>query len=284
MIVKLLDLKAYAKVNLTLDIVGTREDGYHLLESVFHEVPIYDTINLLINRDGIIDVICTTEYPTENVPMGQDNIAYKTAKKFFEAIGDTTYGVTIIILKRIPMQAGMGGGSSDAGCILKSLNAMFENPLSDERLIQIASTIGADVPFFINGGTAYATNIGDVIKPLKPLPKLNMVVAKGNDGISTIEAYRSIDALESIEHIDNAKALQCIENQDITELCKCCGNVFEQIPLPKEVSTIKDTMLQCNALCSVMTGSGSAVFGIFNTPEEAKKCYDTLQTSTKYLI
>ena len=237
MIVKLLDLKAYAKVNLTLDIVGTREDGYHLLESVFHEVPIYDTINLLINRDGIIDVICTTEYPTENVPMGQDNIAYKTAKKFFEAIGDTTYGVTIIILKRIPMQAGMGGGSSDAGCILKSLNA-----------------------------------------------KLNMVVAKGNDGISTIEAYRSIDALESIEHIDNAKALQCIENQDITELCKCCGNVFEQIPLPKEVSTIKDTMLQCNALCSVMTGSGSAVFGIFNTPEEAKKCYDTLQTSTKYLI
>ena len=216
--------------------------------------------------------------------MGQDNIAYKTAKKFFEAIGDTTYGVTIIILKRIPMQAGMGGGSSDAGCILKSLNAMFENPLSDERLIQIASTIGADVPFFINGGTAYATNIGDVIKPLKPLPKLNMVVAKGNDGISTIEAYRSIDALESIEHIDNAKALQCIENQDITELCKCCGNVFEQIPLPKEVSTIKDTMLQCNALCSVMTGSGSAVFGIFNTPEEAKKCYDTLQTSTKYLI
>ncbi len=284
MIVKLLDLKAYAKVNLTLDIVGTREDGYHLLESVFHEVPIYDTINLLINRDGIIDVICTTEYPTENVPMGQDNIAYKTAKKFFEAIGDTTYGVTIIILKRIPMQAGMGGGSSDAGCILKSLNAMFENPLSDEQLIQIASTIGADVPFFINGGTAYATNIGDVIKPLKPLPKLNMVVAKGNDGISTIEAYRSIDALESIEHIDNAKALQCIENQDITELCKCCGNVFEQIPLPKEVSTIKDTMLQCNALCSVMTGSGSAVFGIFNTPEEAKKCYDTLQTSTKYLI
>ena len=284
MIVKLLDLKAYAKVNLTLDIVGTREDGYHLLESVFHEVPIYDTINLLINRDGIIDVICTTEYPTENVPMGQDNIAYKTAKKFFQAIGDTTYGVTIIILKRIPMQAGMGGGSSDAGCILKSLNAMFENPLSDERLIQIASTIGADVPFFINGGTAYATNIGDVIKPLKPLPKLNMVVAKGNDGISTIEAYRSIDALESIEHIDNAKALQCIENQDITELCKCCGNVFEQIPLPKEVSTIKDTMLQCNALCSVMTGSGSAVFGIFNTPEEAKKCYDTLQTSTKYLI
>lgn len=284
MIVKLLDLKAYAKVNLTLDIVGTREDGYHLLESVFHEIPIYDTINLLINHDGIIDVICTTEYPTENVPMGQDNIAYKTAKKFFEAIGDTTYGVTIIILKRIPMQAGMGGGSSDAGCILKSLNAMFENPLSDERLIQIASTIGADVPFFINGGTAYATNIGDVIKPLKPLPKLNMVVAKGNDGISTIEAYRSIDALESIEHIDNAKALQCIENQDITELCKCCGNVFEQIPLPKEVSTIKDTMLQCNALCSVMTGSGSAVFGIFNTPEEAKKCYDTLQTSTKYLI
>lgn len=284
MIVKLLDLKAYAKVNLTLDIVGTREDGYHLLESVFHEIPIYDTINLLINHDGIIDVICTTEYPTENVPMRQDNIAYKTAKKFFEAIGDTTYGVTIIILKRIPMQAGMGGGSSDAGCILKSLNAMFENPLSDERLIQIASTIGADVPFFINGGTAYATNIGDVIKPLKPLPKLNMVVAKGNDGISTIEAYRSIDALESIEHIDNAKALQCIENQDITELCKCCGNVFEQIPLPKEVSTIKDTMLQCNALCSVMTGSGSAVFGIFNTPEEAKKCYDTLQTSTKYLI
>lgn len=284
MIVKLLDLKAYAKVNLTLDIVGTREDGYHLLESIFHEVPIYDTINLLINRDGIIDVICTTEYPTENVPMGQDNIAYKTAKKFFEAIGDTTYGVTIIILKRIPMQAGMGGGSSDAGCILKSLNAMFENPLSDEQLIQIASTIGADVPFFIHGGTAYATNVGDVIKPLKPLPKLNMVVAKGNDGISTIEAYHSIDALESIEHIDNVKALQCIESQDIAELCKCCGNVFEQIPLPKEVSTIKDTMLQCNALCSVMTGSGSAVFGIFNTPEEAKRCYDTLQTSTKYLI
>ncbi|MGN1412202.1 MAG: 4-(cytidine 5'-diphospho)-2-C-methyl-D-erythritol kinase [Oscillospiraceae bacterium] len=284
MIRQLLDLKSSAKVNLTLDIVGTRNDGYHLLESIFHEVPIYDTLAIAITDNTIIDVQCITKSPKENVPNGDKNITYKTAKKFLDAIGDTSHGVSIGILKNIPSQAGLGGGSSNSACVLKALNQMFDYPLTNDELIKIGSTIGADVPFFLMGGTVYATGIGDILTSLRPLPKLNMVVAKGFDGISTPQAYKSIDELENMSHIDNKSALECVKTQDIPSLCKYCGNVFEQIALPSEIFDIKKSMLDCGALCSLMTGSGSAVFGIFDTPKSARECFNRLNVPIKFLI
>lgn len=284
MIKQLLDLKSSAKVNLTLDIVGKRQDGYHMLESIFYEIPIYDTLAIAITENTTIDVQCITKSKNETIPNGEKNIAYKSAKKFLDAIGDTTHGVSIGILKNIPSQAGLGGGSSNSACVLKALNKMFDYPLTNEKLIKLGATIGADVPFFLMGGTVYATGIGDILTPLKSLPKLNMVIAKGFDGISTPQAYKYIDELENISHIDNKSALECVETQDILSLCKYCGNVFEQINLSSEIFEIKKFMLNCDALCSFMTGSGSAVFGIFDTPKSAKECFNRLNVPIKFLI
>jgi 4-diphosphocytidyl-2-C-methyl-D-erythritol kinase len=278
------DLKSYAKVNLTLDITGKLENGYHTLESIFYEVPICDTLAISITNDGVIDVQCITKSPNESVPSGKNNIAYTSAEKFLSAIGDTTHGVSIGILKSIPSQAGLGGGSSNSACVLMVLNEMFDYPLNDSELLKLGASIGADVPFFLMGGTAYVTGIGDIIQPLKPLPKLNMVVAKGIEGVSTPEAYKSIDTLPNLQHVDNTLALQSIQSGDILTLCKCCGNVFEQTPLPSEVLNIKQTMLSYNALCSVMSGSGSAVFGIFESPTLARECFEKLNVPTKFLV
>lgn len=281
---QLLDLKSSAKVNLTLDITGKLENGYHTLESIFYEVPIYDNLAMMLNNTGVIDVQCITKSKDENIPSGEDNIAYKSAKKFLDAIGDKTHGVSIGILKNIPSQAGMGGGSSNSACVLKTLNYMFNNPLTNKELITLASSIGADVPFFIMGGTVYATGIGDILTPLKPLPKLNMVIAKGIRGVSTIQAYKYIDTVSNLKHINNTLAIQSIENGDIFTLAKCCGNVFEQTSLPRDIFNIKSAMLECNALCSIMTGSGSAVFGIFETPILARDCFNKLNVPVKFLI
>lgn len=284
MIRQLLDLKSSAKVNLTLDITGRLENGYHTLESIFYEVPIYDTLAISLTDNPTIDVQCITKSPRENVPNGEENITYKTAKKFLDTIGDKTHGVSIGILKNIPSQAGLGGGSSNSACVLKALNQMFDYPLTNDELIKIGSTIGADVPFFLMGGTAYATGIGDILTSLRPLPKLNMIIAKGFEGVSTPQAYKSIDELENISHIDNISALEFVKTQDIPSLCKCCGNVFEQIDLPSEIFKIKKSMLDCGALCSLMTGSGSAVFGIFETPKSARECFNRLNVPIKFLI
>lgn len=284
MINQMLDLKSSAKVNLTLDITGKLDNGYHTLETIFYEVPIYDTLAIMIDNTRNIDVQCITKSKYEVIPSNENNIAYISAKKFLEAIDDTSHGVSIGILKNIPSQAGLGGGSSNSACVLKSLNRMFGNPLSTDDLIKLGATIGADVPFFIMGGTVYATGIGDVLTPLKPLPRLNMVIAKNLDGVSTPQAYKQIDALDTIQHLNTSLALKSIENQDILTLSKCCGNVFEQITLPKSITDIKNTMLNHNALCSVMTGSGSAVFGIFETSVLAKQCFDVLNVPSKFLV
>jgi 4-diphosphocytidyl-2-C-methyl-D-erythritol kinase len=218
------------------------------------------------------------------VPSGKGNIAYTSAERFLSAIGDTTHGVSIGILKSIPSQAGLGGGSSNSACVLMALNEMFDYPLTDSELLKLGTSIGADVPFFLMGGTAYVTGIGDNIQPLKPLPKLNMVVAKGVEGVSTPKAYQTIDSLPNLQHVDNTLALQAIQSGDILTLSKCCGNVFEQTPLPSEVLEIKRTMLSYNALCSVMSGSGSAVFGIFESPTSARECFEHLNVPTKFLV
>jgi 4-diphosphocytidyl-2-C-methyl-D-erythritol kinase len=281
---QLLDLKAPAKVNLTLDITGKLDNGYHTLESIFYEVPIYDTLALTITDVPNVDVQCITRSRNENIPSGEDNITYKTAKAFLSAIGDTTHGVSIGILKSIPSQAGLGGGSSDSACVLKALNRAFDYPLNDVELLHLSASLGADVPFFVLGGTAYATGIGDILQPLRPLPKLNMVIVKGLEGVSTPLAYRHLDELSTLQHLDNVSALQCVERQDIVGLCRYCGNVFEQTPLPNEVFELKDAMLQRGALCSMMSGSGSAVFGIFETPQLAKSCFETINAPMKFLV
>lgn len=265
-------LKAPAKINLFLDITGVRNDGYHFIESVFQTISIYDIVVLKLNDSNDI-TISTNDI---NVPSNEKNIAYKAAEFFLNYIKTDKIGVDIYIEKNIPNQAGLGGGSSDAAAVLKGLNYLLDAKLSYEELNNIAVELGADVPFFINGGIAFANGIGEILTPLSPISKLHLVVAKGKNGISTVEAYKKIDTQYNLQHKSSELILQAIKSNDMIKISNHCFNIFEYVTELDDVFNIKKIMLDNNALCSIMSGSGSAVFGIFPDENSASKCSDLL--------
>lgn len=261
-----------AKINLTLDIVGTREDGYHLLESIFQSVDMCDTI---IARKrwgkGIVLKADNCHCPVEK------NTAYKAAVAFFAYTG-IKKGVHLSLTKRIPQQAGMGGGSADAAGVLVALNKLFKTKLTTQQLCAIGLTIGADVPFCIVGGTAYVTGIGEGIQPLPPLPDCTIVVAQPAEGISTKEAYAAVDSATILARPDNAAAIAALESGDLKGVCRQAVNVFEAATQLEGVLDIRRRMEQFHPLCSQMTGSGSCVFAIFEDEDAADACLEDLQT------
>ncbi|WP_294401127.1 4-(cytidine 5'-diphospho)-2-C-methyl-D-erythritol kinase [uncultured Ruminococcus sp.] len=258
---------APAKINLGLDVVGTRADGYHLLETVFQAVSIADTVTVsLVEQPGIA---LTCDHPA--VPCTPKNIAWKAAQRFLEA-AKITAGVQIHIAKRIPMEAGMGGGSTDGAAVLLALQELTQQALSEETLFSIAVSLGADVPFFLLGGTAYAAGIGEVLEPLPPFSAAHLVIAKGTAGVSTAAAYQEIDALEQPAHPPVQQLRQALEHgAGAAEIAPLCGNLFESAVHLDEVSEIRKSMLENGAYCSVMTGSGAAVFGLFPDADTAEQ-------------
>ncbi len=262
---------APAKINLTLDIVGTREDGYHLLESIFQSVSIYDTV---IARKrwtkGIALNAPACECPVEK------NTAYKAAVAFFAYTG-LNKGVHLSLAKRIPTQAGMGGGSADAAGVLVALNKLFKTNLSTAQLCEIGLTVGADVPFCIVGGTAYVTGIGEKIRPLPPLPDCFIVIAQPAEGISTKEAYAAVDNAQILDRPDNTAAIAALEVDDLNGVCRQTVNVFESATRLEGVKDIRRRMEAFHPLCSQMTGSGSCVFSVFTDRDAATDCGLALQ-------
>ena len=262
---------APAKINLTLDIVGTREDGYHLLESIFQSVSIYDVITvgkrlgrrITLKADGC------------DCPM-EKNTAYKAAVAFRNYTG-IKRGVRLTVTKRIPQQAGMGGGSADAAGVLIALDHLFKTNLTTEQLCEIGLTVGADVPFCVLGGTAYVTGIGEGLQPLPSLPNCHIVIAQPAEGISTKEAYAAVDNAEILARPDNAAAIAALEAGDLAGVCRQAINVFESATQLEGVKDIRRRMEQYNPLCSQMTGSGSCVFAIFEDKETAEACLADLQ-------
>ena len=264
---------APAKINLTLDIVGVRADGYHLLESVFQSVSVYDTVTAERADKGVItlDVLgqpCTC--PVEK------NTAYKAAKVFFEQTG-IEGGVHLTLTKRIPQQAGMGGGSADAAGVLWALNALYETDLTAEQLCAMGLSIGADVPFCVMGGTAFVTGIGEGLQPLPPLPDCSIVVAQPQEGISTKEAYAAVDTAAIAHRPDNAAAIAALQAGDLEGVCRQAVNVFEVATELEGVKDIRRRMETFSPLCSQMTGSGSCVFAIFEDEETATACVEALK-------
>lgn len=273
-------IDAPAKINLALDVVGKRDDGYHLLETVFQSVSIYDRLTISLKDESGIDITCNIPY----IPCNEKNLAYKTANAFIKKTGMRN-GVSIQLYKRIPSQAGMGGGSSDAAAVLKGLNKLTGSKLTSDELCDIAVTLGADVPFFIYGGTAYAEGIGEKLETLPFLKELNVVVAKGRGGISTPEAYKRIDALQNPIHPNTQalrKALKC--GEDIHKLWQYCGNIFEEITDLKDVSAIRNIMRKMGADFVCMSGSGSSVFGIFKSLGATWKCRDVLAKKYPFAV
>ena len=217
-------LMACAKINLCLDIIGTRSDGYHLLESIMQSIELGDKVS--INRKGKrIRVICDKL----DIPQ-QNNIAYKAAKAFYEhnQISEDN-GVCIRIKKQIPSQAGLGGGSADAAAVLVGLNKLFNTRLSEEELCSIGEKIGADVPFCVCGGTRLARGIGEILTKLDNYCDYKLVIVKGTEGVSTKEAYEDFDNATDIEKLRIDKVISALASGDTMELKGKLLNVFEQI-------------------------------------------------------
>ena len=262
---------APGKINLTLDIVGTREDGYHLLESIFQAVGICDLVTAKKKWGKKI----TLDAPGCNCPV-EKNTAYQAAVAFMNYTG-IKRGVHLTVTKHIPQQAGMGGGSADAAGVLVALNKLFKTNLTTQQLCEIGLNVGADVPFCVMGGTAYVTGIGEQLRPLPPLPDCYIVVAQPSEGISTKEAYAAVDNAEILARPDNAAAIKALEAGDLAGVCKQAVNVFESATQLEGVKDIRNRMEAFNPLCSQMTGSGSCVFAIFENAKNAISCLEDLQ-------
>ncbi len=259
---------APAKLNLTLDILGRRPDGYHTVDMLMQTVDLCDRVTVeRVDAPGI-----TLRLPGTDLPADAHNTAYKAAAAFFKAAGLETAGVRITVEKRIPMQAGMAGGSADAAGVLAAMNALWGEPLIPARLYAAGATVGADVPFCQMGGAARATGIGTDLSPVTPLPDCVVLAVKPPVGVSTAEAYRAVDSVVLTHRPDTAGMLRALENGDLTEIGARLCNVFEEAIALPEVAEIRATSLAAGAAGCIMTGSGSAVFALFADEETAAAC------------
>ncbi|MCM1227967.1 MAG: 4-(cytidine 5'-diphospho)-2-C-methyl-D-erythritol kinase [Clostridium sp.] len=265
-------VKVSAKINLTLDVIGKRDDGYHDIESLFQSIGIYD--RLTVEKLDVPEINITCSDP--DVPCDKRNIVFKAAELFYKKTG-IDGGVSVHIEKNIPLQAGLGGGSSDGAGVLYAMNKLYGTGLEGEKLTALGGEVSADTAFFTVGGTAYVSGIGEEINSVRFIPKVDLVIAKGGSGISTPEAYGKIDRLNDPYHPDTKKLLKYIEKGKFLRNCGLCGNIFESVTELRDVEDIKGEMLKGGALTSVMSGSGSAVFGIFRDKETAEKCADSLK-------
>lgn len=261
-------LKAHAKINLTLDITGKRSDGYHDLDTVMQSVSLYDTVELTKNKQGVINLTCSKI----SLPIDIHNTAYKAAKLIFKHCGITDTGVNIHINKNIPSQAGMGGGSADAAAVINGMNKLFDLNLSRQELVEIGAKVGADVPFCLKCSTSRCLGIGDIIKDLTPLPDCHILICKPEAGVSTAYAYGICDKYPQDGYFLTPSIVKAIEEKDLSKIAKYIGNRFDDVLQIPDIQIIKSIMNDSGSLNSSMTGSGSAVFGIFTDEDEMKAC------------
>lgn len=264
-------VSAYAKLNLTLDFAGKRADGYHLLRMVMQSVSLCDRIELSWGEPGI-RVFCGRR----DVPCDETNTVYRAAAVFFEYAG-LPPRMTANLVKRIPSQAGMGGGSADAAAVLHALNRRFQTGYSVKTLCALGVQVGADVPFCVMGGTALAEGIGEVLTPLAPMPHAYFVICKPPAGVNTGEAFGLAD-LHGVRGSATEAMLDALKNSSLPGVAASLGNDFERVVILPDIAQIRQLMLEAGALGACMTGSGSAVFGIFEAQEDARTCKEHLQT------
>ena len=260
---KTLRIKAAAKLNFSLDILGIRPDGYHEMDMVMQTIDLFDDVEL--SKAGTISVF------SDGSPDGPENLAWKAAEAFFRA-AKRSGGARIRLTKRIPAQAGMAGGSADAAAVLIGLNALYDARLSPEALRDAGLSVGADVPYCLIGGTARVRGIGEIVEPMPPFLSGYLVVAKPAIGISTAEAFRRFDRAENLRHPDIAALLSVMEKGQLDALSLFMENVLEQSEQNETVETLRQELLKNGALAARMTGSGSAVFGLFSEKEAASRC------------
>ena len=268
----MLSAEAHAKINLTLDIAGKRADGYHAIRSVLQSVTLCDRIFVSVGQGKGISVSCDRP----EVPCGDENTVRRAAQAFFATTGIENPGVSFLIEKRIPWQAGLGGGSADAAAALRLLNEALGAGLGETELRELGLSVGADVPFCVVGGTALAEGVGETLTRLAPFPSCSVVVCKPAAGSGTREAYEALDRLGAGPTDFTGPMLRALEGGEFSGAAACAGNVFERAVRLPEVGDIKRRMLSSGAAAACMTGSGSAVFGLFGDEEKARECSSAL--------
>ena len=269
--------KAYAKINLTLDLTGVLPNGYHPIFTLMQTVSLCDEVAVEINDSGVIEI----ESDNRNMPLDMSNTAYKAAALFLEKTADTSTGVKIRIDKKIPSEAGLAGGSADAAAVLNLLNEHFSYPLSEKELLGIALKVGADVPFCVKGKTQLCQNIGEVMTEL-PAVSAFVVIAKPEEGVSTKEAFARFDESENISHPNNDNFLFYAARGEYKKALENAFNIFELLTPVAQGEYIKEIMKKHGAYYASMSGSGSAFFGLFDSIEDAQKCEKELRDNVYF--
>ena len=271
-----LGLKAYGKVNLGLDVLRKREDGYHEVRMIMQTVGLYDKIDIYLKETPGIEVVTNLYY----LPVNENNLVYKAAKLLMDEFR-VLHGIRIHLNKFIPVSAGMAGGSSDAAAVLFGVNKMFQLGLTREELMERGVKIGADVPYCLMRGTALSEGIGEILTPLPDIPQCQILIAKPGVSVSTKFVYEHLDvsALRKEDHPDIDGMIEAIGNRDIYQISERLGNVLETVTIPEYlvIAQIKDKIIELGAVNALMSGSGPTVFGIFTSPRAAERAYEELR-------
>lgn len=263
-----MELKALGKINLGLDVLGKRPDGYHDVRMVMQTIYLYDQITITKRKESGIGLSTNLFY----LPVNENNLAYRAAKLLMDEF-EIRSGVDIFLEKHIPVAAGMAGGSSNAAAVLYGINRMFDLGLSMEELMKRGVSLGADVPYCIMRGTVLAEGIGEILTPLPPMPRCQIVVAKPPVSVSTKMVYEKIDSRRIVEHPDIDGIIEGLKEGDVTKIASRMGNVLEQVTVEEYpvIDKIRKLMNEGGAKGAMMSGSGPTVFGIFTEKSLAKK-------------
>ncbi|MCI8365516.1 MAG: 4-(cytidine 5'-diphospho)-2-C-methyl-D-erythritol kinase [Eubacterium sp.] len=260
-------INAPAKINLGLDVIRRREDGYHEVKMIMQSIRLFDRLTLAKSKNKGIHLTTNLGF----LPVNEDNLVYKSARLLMDEFNIDT-GVSIQLDKRIPVAAGMAGGSTDAASCLLAMNRLFDLKLSDQQLMERGVTLGADIPYCIMKGTALSEGIGEILSPLPDAPDCYVLIAKPGFHVSTKFVYTNLKLDDKTEHPNIDHMIDCIQKNDLQDLCDSMANILETVTIPEhpEIADIKKTMLEQGALGSLMSGSGPTVFGIFDDLDKAK--------------
>ena len=269
-----MDLKALAKINLGLDVLGRRENGYHDVRMVMQSVYLYDNVRLEAREEPGIELSSNLYY----LPDDSGNIAYKAAQMMIEEF-HLEGGVRITLDKHIPVAAGMAGGSSNAAAVLFGMNRLFGLELTRQELMERGVLLGADVPYCILRGTVLAEGIGEMLTVLPSIPKCAVLIAKPPVSVSTRVVYEALDSKEIVKHPDIDGLIRALEEGSLKHAAACMGNVLEDVTIPKYpvIREIKQEMMEAGALNAMMSGSGPTVFGLFENKIKARNAQERIR-------
>ena len=270
-------IKAYAKINISLDVIGKREDGYHLLKMIMQTIDLYDHINVKRSDTGI-NISCNKPY----IPTDDRNLVYKAAEILMNTY-NIKGGVDIYLKKNIPVAAGLAGGSTDAAAVLKAMRSLYELNIDDKELMNLGVKIGADVPYCIVGGTALCEGIGEKVIKLTDFKNQILIIVKPSFGVSTKEVYKSLDISKINKHPDTDTIIENIEEANLFRVSKNMKNVLENVTLRKHtvLKNIKNELISMGAMGALMSGSGPTIFAFFEDMLKAQSCYDRIKKKYK---